>query len=176
MAAIEIARQLRLRNLGGTILVDFINMDQEKDREFIKNKLINALKPDRNYTKVLGFTKLGLLEMTRKKERKSLLEKLTTACPTCNGTGRVYSSEQVAFRIDRTLWEYKGMDHEAIWIEAPLDVVSLWKINNHIGLMEETLGFKIFITANDKLIDKCEVRHIGSETDVKSRISKQQGS
>lgn len=170
-AAVEIARQLRLRNIGGMILIDFINMDNERDREFVKNKLITALKSDRHYTKVFGFTQLGLLEMTRKKEQKSLLEKATEPCPTCGETGRIYACEQVAFRVERALWEYKGMDHEAIWIEVPLKVAAILNENNHVQALEEALGFEIFITKSNQFIDKFEVRHIGSESEVKSRIS-----
>lgn len=176
MAAEEIARQIRLRNIGGMILVDFINMTREKDKELVKNRLAAALRRDRNYTKVFGFTQLGLLEMTRKKERKSLLEKLTTSCPICNEMGRVFSSEQVAFRMERALWEYKGMDDEAIWIEAPVSVVALWKANDHGKRLEEALGFKIFMTSPDNLINKFEVRHIGSESEVRLRISKEKES
>lgn len=171
LAANEIARQLRLRNIGGMILLDFINMDSEKDKEFIKNRLIAALRLDRNYTKVYGFTQLGLLEMTRKKEQKSLLEKLTTTCPTCHNKGRVYSAEQIAFRLERALWEYKGMDHEAVWVEVPETVLELFKANEYVKLLEETLGYKISLTKSDRLIDKFEVRHIGTKSEIMSRTS-----
>lgn len=174
LATIEIARQLRLRNIGGIVVIDFINMESQKDREFIKNKLNTTLKLDRNYTKVYGFTQLGLLEMTRKKEQKSLLEKLTTSCPTCHNVGRVYSPEQVTHQLERALWEYKGIDHEAVWVEVPAQVLELFKANANIKLkqLEETLGYKILLTGTDRLIDKFEVRHIGSESEIMSRISK----
>lgn len=170
IAAIEIARQLRLRNIGGMILIDFINMEQEKDRNHIKHKLTEALKQDRSYSQILGFTKLGLLEMTRKKERRSLLEILTMACPTCNELGRVYSSEQVAFRIERTLWEYKGMDHDAIWLEAPAHVVGRFTEKDHLKRLEEVLGFKIFLTSSEGLMDSFHIKQFGSEAEIKSRI------
>lgn len=174
-AAIEISRQIRLRNIGGIIIIDFINMESQKDREFIKNKLNTALKQDRNYTKVYGFTQLGLLEMTRKKEQKSLLEKLTTTCPTCHNVGRVYSREQVIRKLERALWEYKGMDHEAVWVEVPAQVLELFKANANEKLkqLEETLGFKILLTGTKRLIDNFEIRHLGSESEIMSRISKE---
>ncbi len=174
-AAIEIARQLRLRNIGGIIIIDFINMESQKDREFIKIKLNTALKQDRNYTRVYGFTQLGLLEMTRKKEQKSLLEKLTTTCPTCYNVGRVYSREQVARKLERELWEYKGMDHEAVWVEVPTPVLELFKANANekIKQLEEALGFKISMTGTKRLIDNFEIRHLGSESEIMSRISKE---
>ncbi|HHY72857.1 MAG TPA: ribonuclease E/G [Bacillus bacterium] len=170
IAASEIARQLRLRNIGGMILIDFINMEHEKDREFVKNKLVAALKTDRNYTKVFRFTQLGLLEMTRKKQRKSLLEKVTIPCPTCCETGRVYSSEQVAFRVERALWEFKGMDHEAIWLEVPENVSALLKANNHLTELEAALRFKIFITTTEKYVDTFKVRQISSENEIRKRL------
>ncbi|MED4353765.1 Rne/Rng family ribonuclease [Schinkia azotoformans] len=174
LAALEIARQLRLRNIGGIIIIDFINMESQKDREYIKNKLNAALRTDRNYTKVYGFTQLGLLEMTRKKEQKSLLEKLTTTCPTCHNVGRVYSPEQVTRQLERALWEYKGMDHEAVWIEVPTPVLELFKANANVKLrqLEETLGYKILLTSTDQLINNFEVRNFGTESEIKSRISK----
>lgn len=174
LAAAEIARQLRLRNIGGIIIIDFINMESQKDREFIKNKLNAALRRDRNYTKVYGFTQLGLLEMTRKKEQKSLLEKLTTTCPTCHNVGRVLSPEQVTHQMERALWAYKGMDHEAVWVEVPTPVLELFKANANVKLkqLEETLGYKILLTGSDRLIEKMEVRHLGTESEIISRISK----
>lgn len=171
LAAVEIARQLRLRNIGGMVLIDFINMEQEQDRDNIKSILIEALKADRGYTRVYGFTQLGLLEMTRKKERKSLLEQLTVTCPTCNELGRVYSSEQVGFQIERALLEYKGMDHEAIWIEAPETAIEKLTTSGIIDKLEMELGFKIFITGSNVLIQSFEIRHIGTEKDVLSRVS-----
>jgi ribonuclease G len=110
--------------------------------------------------------------MTRKKEQKSLLEKLTMACPSCHNVGRVYSNEQVAFRLERALWEYKGMDHEAVWVEVPETVLELFKANEHVKLLEVTLGYKILLTSTDRLIDKFEVRHFGTESEIMSRISK----
>ncbi|MEC1742068.1 Rne/Rng family ribonuclease [Schinkia azotoformans] len=174
LAALEIARQLRLRNIGGIIIIDFINMESQKDREFIKNKLNAALRTDRNYTKVYGFTQLGLLEMTRKKEQKSLLEKLTTTCPTCHNVGRVYSPEQVTHQLERALWEYKGIDHEAVWVEVPTPVLELFKANANVKLkqLEETLGYKILLTSTGQLINNFEVRNFGTESEIMSRISK----
>lgn len=175
LAAVEIARQLRLRNIGGIIIIDFINMESQKDREFIKNKLNTALRTDRNYTKVYGFTQLGLLEMTRKKEQKSLLEKLTTTCPTCHNVGRIYSPEQVTHQLERALWEYKEMDHEAVWIEVPETVLELFQANEHVKLkqLEATLGYKILLTGSDRLTDNFVIRHFGTESEVMSRISKE---
>jgi len=86
-AAREIARQIRLRDLGGIIVIDFIDMELEEHRQKVLEVLKEALKRDRTKTNVLGFTELGLLEMTRKKVRDQLAQALQKPCPYCGGTG-----------------------------------------------------------------------------------------
>ncbi len=88
-AAREIARQLRLRNLGGIIIIDFIDMVEEKHRLEVLTVLEGALRRDRVRSHILGITRLGLVEMTRKKTHPSLAEMLLKPCPQCEGTGRV---------------------------------------------------------------------------------------
>ena len=86
-AAEEIARQIRLRDLGGIIIIDFIDMELEEHRQQVMEVLKEALKRDRTKTNVLGFTELGLLEMTRKKVRARISQSLLKPCPHCNGSG-----------------------------------------------------------------------------------------
>ncbi len=88
-AAFEIARQLRLRNIGGIIIIDFIDMQDPKDKERVLAALKEALAKDRVKSRVIGFTELGLVEMTRKKSGKSLPELFETQCNACKGKGRV---------------------------------------------------------------------------------------
>ncbi|WP_051275728.1 Rne/Rng family ribonuclease [Desulfovirgula thermocuniculi] len=88
-AAREIARQLRLRNIGGIIIIDFIDMSREDHRRQVLEVLEEGLQRDRTRTQVLGITQLGLVEMTRKKTRPSLAELLLRPCPCCEGQGRV---------------------------------------------------------------------------------------
>lgn len=88
-AAKEIARQLRLRDIGGLVIIDFIGMKDEAHRQAIVRTLTEALRADRNQTVVQGFTPSGLVEITRKKTRKSLLDKLARPCPHCHGQGYV---------------------------------------------------------------------------------------
>ncbi|WP_102345415.1 Rne/Rng family ribonuclease [Bacillus sp. Marseille-P3661] len=174
LAAIEIARQLRLRNIGGIILIDFINMDREKDRDKVKRKLLETLKGDPHFTQVFGFTKLGLLEMTRKKDRKPLSEQLTMICSTCHGTGKVFSNEELCFRIERALWEYQGMDEEAILIETAPAVIEMFKQDGHLKRLEDALGFFIyFLKQQDGQGEQTfQIRHIGSKTEIEIRLSK----
>ena len=88
-AAEEIARQIRLRDIGGIIIIDFIDMTIEEHRQKVLSKLNESIKQDRTKTYVLGLTSLGLVEMTRKKVRQDLAEVLKQHCPYCNGSGRV---------------------------------------------------------------------------------------
>lgn len=95
-AAVEIARQLRLRDIGGIIIIDFIDMKKTEHRQLVISELKNALKRDRTKTAVVGLTNLGLVEMTRKKVHKSLALSMKALCPMCGGTGRVLPDETAA--------------------------------------------------------------------------------
>ena len=88
-AAGEIARQLRLRNLGGIIVIDFIDMTAKEDQQQVINVLETACARDKTKSQVLGLTQLGLVEMTRKKVGQTLAVRYTSPCPTCDGSGRV---------------------------------------------------------------------------------------
>lgn len=90
-AAEEIARLLRLRDIGGIIIIDFIDMDQEKHRQDIVEKLEFLMKKDRTKCLVVGWTKLGLLEMTRKKVRDHAIHNFSDSCAVCKGSGRIYT-------------------------------------------------------------------------------------
>lgn len=98
-AAREIARILRLRNLGGIIIIDFIDMRNEKSKNRILEIMKAEVQKDRNRVEIYGFTELGLLEMTRKRTSKSLDERLTIKCPICYGTGNIVSHETVLKRL-----------------------------------------------------------------------------
>lgn len=102
-AAEEIARQLRLRDIGGIIIIDFIDMDDEDHRQLVLQQLQECLKRDRTKSNVLGITKLGFVEMTRKKARPDLQTYLSKECPCCQGSGRVTSEETAAIEIKRRL-------------------------------------------------------------------------
>jgi len=102
-AAKEIARQLRLRDIGGIIVIDFIDMKDEKHKEGLLNVLNEELSRDRARTKIVSMSDLGLVEMTRKRVKKSLGRSLTMACPYCEGRGRVKSTQTIAFEVEREL-------------------------------------------------------------------------
>ena len=100
-AAEEIARQIRLRDIGGIIVIDFIDMEIPENRQHVIDILKTALKRDRTKTNVLGFTGLGLVEMTRKKVRERLTAFLLKPCPYCNGTGKVYSEAMMLAKVEK---------------------------------------------------------------------------
>ena len=102
-AAQVIARQLRLRNLGGIIIVDFIDMDTEEHKNAVLNEFRKALARDRTRMTVNGFTQLGLVEMTRKRTRESLAHVLCEPCPVCEGRGELKTAQTVCYKILREL-------------------------------------------------------------------------
>ncbi|MHB8202949.1 MAG: Rne/Rng family ribonuclease [Desulfomonilaceae bacterium] len=102
-AAKEIAYQLRLRNIGGIIIVDFIDMDRPADREKVTNTLQEALKKDKQKTNILKISELGLVQMTRKRTRESLTRTLCEHCPYCEGKGFLKSQTTVCYEILRAI-------------------------------------------------------------------------
>ncbi len=102
-AAREVARQLRLRDIGGIIVVDFIDMETKSNRDKVIQELRTYLARDRARTRAFAVSELGLVEMTRQRVRPSLLQSQTMACPTCTGTGRVFQPETVVRRLERSL-------------------------------------------------------------------------
>ena len=104
-AAEEIGFQLRLRDIGGIIIIDFIDMDNLEDVEKIVKKLEESLKKDRTKSNIIQNTELGLVELTRKRSRRDLENMLRTSCPYCSGTGRVLSAETVSNMVLHKLEE-----------------------------------------------------------------------
>ena len=102
-AAREIARQIRLRDIGGIIVCDFIDMESRQNRDRVLQELRTHLGRDRARTKAFAVSELGLVEMTRQRVRPSLWHSMTTECPDCKGTGRVFTPEVVARRLERSL-------------------------------------------------------------------------
>ncbi len=102
-AAQIIARQLRLRNIGGIIIIDFIDMDSEEHKNAVLNEFRKALARDRTPMSVNGFTQLGLVEMTRKRTRESLAQVLCEPCPACDGRARLKTAQTVCYTILREL-------------------------------------------------------------------------
>ena len=102
-AAREVARQLRLRDIGGIIVIDFIDMESQANRDRVLHELRTHLGRDRARTRAFQVSDLGLVEMTRQRVRPSLYQAMTTVCPACGGSGRVFKPEVVIGRLERAL-------------------------------------------------------------------------
>jgi ribonuclease G len=126
-ASQSIARQLRLRNLGGIIIIDFIDMDNPDHRDAVLSELKKALARDSSRISVNGFSALGLVEMTRKRTRESLAHILCEPCPTCQGRGEIKTAQTVCFEILREiLREARQFDAREYRILASQSVVDLF--------------------------------------------------
>jgi ribonuclease G len=114
----EIARQIRIRDIGGIIIIDFIDMDDERQKMALLEELRNQLKKDRTKSSVLGITQLGLVEMTRKKVGKRLSFIMQKQCPVCEGSGRIADEKTVIMRILRKIESiFKETDVPAVLVE-----------------------------------------------------------
>ena len=100
-------RQIRLRDIGGIIIIDFIDMENEEHTKQVLDTLMEKSKLDRTKSHVLGFTNLGLVEMTRKKARQGLDAVLQQSCPYCNGRGKVLAADVVSARTERQLRSFR---------------------------------------------------------------------
>jgi ribonuclease G len=113
LAAREVARQLRLRDVGGIIVIDFIDMESESNKKRVFNELRLHLHRDRARHKVFQVSGLGLVEMSRQRVRPSLLSQLSDDCPYCTGTGKVLSMETMSNRIERLIQRIAVVTHES---------------------------------------------------------------
>ena len=143
-AAEEVARQLRLRDLAGLIVIDFIDMDEKRNNRAVERKLSDCLRQDRARIQVGRISHFGLLEMSRQRIRASVLESSTEPCPHCGGTGHVRSVSSVALQLLRGLEEtlMKGPTHN-LTVRTRTDV-ALYVLNHKRGhLRDLENGFKV---------------------------------
>ena len=148
-AADEIARQLRLRDLAGLVVIDFIDMDEKRNNRTVERRLKEALKHDRARIQVGHISHFGLLEMSRQRIRSSVLESSTDKCPHCGGTGHVRSVSSVSLQLLRSIEEMllKGATHNLI-VRTRTEI-ALYLLNHkraHLRTLEER--FRITITVN----------------------------
>ena len=172
----EVARQLRLRDLSGLVVIDFIDMKEESNRRKIYYELRKELKKDRAKVAVSPISEFGLLEMTRQRIRLSLLDSMSEECPTCHGAGRIMSKETLITRIDHWLRRYKTK-HRSLKLNLELhpEIASFMKDNKKAlrGLMWQNFTY-ISITSNPEVArdefrflktknGQEEIEHVGIE-------------
>lgn len=153
-AAREIARQLRLRDIGGIIIIDFIDMTVKENQEQVLQILEEELARDRTKTALLGLTKLGLVEMTRKKIREGFGELIQKECPYCQGTGLVMSESTMALKIIRELNNLKSNEEFSsvlLEVHPRVAAVLIGSGGEKLKELEDMLGLEIYLRGNDKL-------------------------
>lgn len=139
-AAEEIARQMRLRNIGGLVVIDFIDMRDAADRETVYKHMKKLVRTDRAKTKILPLSKLGLMEMTRQREHESLKDTVYDRCPYCEGSGRIKStismSVEIQRRLNAVLKRHNSKENLSIRVIMHPDVLARLK-NEDAGLLDE---------------------------------------
>jgi ribonuclease E len=166
-AAEEAARQLRLRDLAGLIVIDFIDMDESKNNRAVEKKLKDCLKDDRARVQMGKISPFGLMEISRQRRRTGVLEGTTHACEHCGGTGRVRSVESSALAALRAL-EIEGLKGGG---EATLNVpraVGLYILNEkraHLAHLLQTFGLFVTVVIDDEMAHAdCSIERTASET------------
>jgi ribonuclease G len=153
-AAREIAIQLRLRDIGGIVIIDFIDMDKEADRQKVLQTLKDAMRDDHTRSHVFGFTHLGLVELTRKKTGRSIGDTLKVTCPYCQGEAKVLSPYTVFNRLRKqTLQVLKGCKLKRIYMEVSPDVAAAMEelMKKDGELFPEARDADFYVKANPAL-------------------------
>ena len=153
-ASEEIARQVKLRDLAGLIVIDFIDMEERRNNRRVENRLKDALRHDRARIQVGRISHFGLLEMSRQRLRTGVMEGSTSQCPHCQGTGIVRSTESVALAVLRALEDQLVRDARSSLTAVTTNDVALYILNNKRGFiteMERQYGVSIAVHASDRM-------------------------
>ncbi|MDP7231251.1 MAG: Rne/Rng family ribonuclease, partial [Alphaproteobacteria bacterium] len=154
-AASEVGRQLRLRDLAGLVVIDFIDMDENRNNRAVERRMKEALKDDRARIQVGRISSFGLMEMSRQRLRPSLFEASTRTCDICTGTGFVRTTESTALHVLRAI-EEEGIRGRAaqLTVHAPAEV-ALYMLNqkrDHLAEIEQRYGMGVHVLGDDTLI------------------------
>lgn len=149
-AAREIARQLRLRGIGGIVIVDFIDMKSEKNKELVIKELASELKRDKREVEICSFSPLGLLELTREREGPDLIERLGMTCPYCDGRGWVLSEDTLIMDIKRRLRKFLASNTAQV-IEVVVNPALKEPLNRMKEDWEKSYNRKIEVVENPNL-------------------------
>jgi ribonuclease E len=153
-AADEIARQLKLRDLAGLIVIDFIDMEEKRNNRAVERRIKEALRFDRARLQVGRISHFGLLEMSRQRMRQGVLEGSTTKCPHCEGTGIVRSVESISLAVLRGLEEFLGRDNRSsvnVLTQADVALYILNHKRSYVMDLERRYGIAIALLASDKM-------------------------
>jgi ribonuclease G len=145
-AAREVARQLRLRDVGGIVVCDFIDMESRANRDKVLQELRTHLARDRARTKAFAVSELGLVEMTRQRVRQSHLQAMTEACAVCHGTGRVFTAETVVRRVERSIKRIQvegRRDHLIVKLHPDVAMYVLEQERDFMKKLEKLAGFAL---------------------------------
>lgn len=156
-AADEIARQIRLRDIGGIIVVDFIDMEQSEHREILLSRMKDAVKADRSPVRIEGITRLGLLEMTRKRVKASLLKTLKAPCTYCSSSGDLIAPEEIAQRALRQVKRTVLSGHR-----GPFIIHCAQGAANALCAIRTGLDAQVFVVpATSRHAERFEIEQIG---------------
>ncbi|MEM8572771.1 MAG: ribonuclease E/G, partial [Pseudomonadota bacterium] len=171
-AAEEACRQMRLRDLAGLVVIDFIDMDENKNNRAIEKAMKDHLKIDRARVQCGRISQFGLMEISRQRRRAGLLQATSDTCPTCNGTGRVRSVDSAALQLLRAIEARAATGGlKSITVEAPTDV-ALYLLNHKrdaVAAVEELAGFAITVTSSDSLLAGDFTIHAERDPNAKPR-------
>ena len=159
-AAREVARQVRLRDVGGVIVVDFIDMESKANRDRVMQELRQHLSRDRARTKAFALSELGLVEMTRQRVRQSHLQSMTEPCPTCHGTGRVFTPETIVRRLERSVRRVAvegRKDHLILKLHPDVALYVLEQEQDFAKKLEKAVGFGLELR-DDPLLNPDEFK------------------
>lgn len=159
-AADEIARQLRLRDIGGLIVIDFIDMASSKNRREVENRLRTALNSDKAHTEITGISKFGMVEMTRERMRTAYIESVNRKCEVCDGTGIVKTAEMLALSASREIYSRVSKGGlKSITCRLPLESTN-YLINarrEEIAAVEKESGVNVRVLADAKLAGRYDI-------------------
>ncbi|MCQ8185101.1 ribonuclease E/G [Parvularcula maris] len=169
-AAAEVCRQCRLRDLAGLIVIDFIDMEENRNNRAVEKKLKETIKNDRARTQIGSISSFGLLEMSRQRRRSGIVDGTTQACPVCDGAGHVRSHEMAALRILRAAESEAGRGkHGLVTVKASTEM-ALYILNTKrswLERLEKTYGVKMNVLADSSRYgDQYEVTGSGSPSEA----------
>lgn len=174
-AVVEICRQLRLRDIGGIIIVDFIDMESASDRRRLLSTLVEELRKDRTRTHLVGMTELGLVQLTRKREGKDLDLVLREECPYCTGRGRLLSPKTVALRIRREiLRRAAGTEEEAVFAQMHprVGVEFMGQDGEELDALERQVGRPVYVRVEEDYHQEEYDVHLGRRKEMSRKLDK----